>query len=189
MTTGVVLQLFSSQFPLVATHLCEARLRQFLPLSENYKRDHRIPRCALLHPDGSPFRRLYLSAKDQSLITFTGLDHHTFNYLLQNYTPLYNLNIVLQNAGTRGGRPRSLHPAGCLALLLGHTRTRGSISMLQMFFGHTNSVLSVFLYFSMRLLFRVLKDEQYTEVEIPSCDEINADKEKIVANFLDLDGI
>jgi hypothetical protein len=35
----------------------------------------------------------------------------------------------------------------------------------------------------------VLKDEQYGKVEIPSCDEINAYKEKIVANFPDLDGV
>ena len=88
---GVVLLLFSLQFPLIATLLCEARLRQLLPLSEKYRRDRRIPRCALLHPDGSPFRRLYLSGNDQSFITFTGFDHRTFSYLLHKFTPLYNL--------------------------------------------------------------------------------------------------
>ena len=113
---GVVLLLFSLQFPLIATLLCEARLRQFLPLSEKCRRDRRIPRCALLHPDGSPFRRLYLSGNDQSLITFTGLDHRTFSYLLHKFSSLYNLYSpysvngkinVLRNAGARGGRPRS----------------------------------------------------------------------------------
>jgi hypothetical protein len=95
---------------------------------------------------------------------------------------------VLQNLGANGGRPRLLDPASCLALLLGYTRTRGSMSMLQLVFGLTNSVLSIFLKFSMSLLFRVLKDEQY-KVENPSCNEINAYKEIIVANFPDLDGV
>jgi hypothetical protein len=89
---GVVLLLFSLQFPLIATLLCKARLRQFLPLSEKYRRDHRIPRCALLHPDACPFRKLYLSGNDQSLITFTGLDHCTFSYLLHNF-PHYTIYI------------------------------------------------------------------------------------------------
>jgi hypothetical protein len=73
----VVLLLLSSQYPLIASLLSEANLKQFLPLSEICRKDHRIPRCALLHPDASPFRRFYLSGNDQSFITFTGLDNQT----------------------------------------------------------------------------------------------------------------
>ena len=149
----VVLLLISSQFPLLASIVSLAKLKQFLPLSEIRRRDRRIPRCALLHPDSSPFRRLYLSRNEQSLITFTGLDYRSFGYLLEKFSPLYNRYspyskngkiVVLRNAGALGGRPRSLDPAGCLALVLGYTRTRGSMSMLQMVFGLTNSVLCIF---------------------------------------------
>ncbi len=50
-------------------------------------------------------------------------------------------------------------------------------------------VLRIFLKFSMRLLFKILKDEPYAKVEIPLCDEINTYKEKILATFPDLDGV
>jgi hypothetical protein len=102
--------------------------------------------------------------------------------LLENFLPLYNCYspysksgkiVVLRNAGALGGRPRSLDPAGCLALVLGYTRTRGSMPMLQMVFGLINSVLCIFLKFAMRLLFRVLKEEEHAKVDIPSAEEVN----------------
>ncbi len=52
--------------------------------------------------------------------------------------------------------------------------------MLQLVFGLTNSVLSIFFKFSMSLLFRVLTDEQYAKMENPSCNEINAYKETLM---------
>jgi hypothetical protein len=63
----VVLLLLSHQFPLIASALSESKLKQFLPLSEIHRRDRHIPRCALLHPDSSPFRRLYLSHNEQAV--------------------------------------------------------------------------------------------------------------------------
>jgi hypothetical protein len=41
----------------------------------------------------------------------------------------------------------------------------------------------------MRLLFRVLKEEEHAKVEIPSVEEIRAYQEKIAANFPDLQGV
>jgi hypothetical protein len=79
----VVLLLLSHHFPLIVSTLSESKLKQFLPLSEIHKRDCHIPRCALLHPDSSPLRRLYFSCNEQPLITFTGLDYHSFGYLLK----------------------------------------------------------------------------------------------------------
>ncbi len=35
----------------------------------------------------------------------------------------------------------------------------------------------------------MLKEEDHAHVEIPSCEEINAYQEKIVANFPDLNGV
>jgi hypothetical protein len=134
----------------------------------------------------------------QSLITFTGLDYHSFGYLLEKFSPQYNRYspyskngkiAVLRNAGAIGVRPRFLDPAGCMALVLGYKRTRGSMSMLQMGFGLTNSVLCIFLKFAMRLLFKVLKEEEDAKVKIPSVAEIHAYQDKIVANFPDLEGV
>ena len=87
---AVLLLLLSSQFPILASIVSLAKLKQLLPLSEIRRRDRRIPRCALLHPNSSPFRRLYLSRNEQSLITFTGLDYRSFGYLLEKFLPLYN---------------------------------------------------------------------------------------------------
>jgi hypothetical protein len=131
--------LFSHQNMLIGSALSQASLKLFLPLFERRRRDRCIPQCSLLCPDESPFQRLYLSGNEQALITFTGLDHHAFSYILHQFTPLYHRYspystggkfTTLHNAGSLGGRPQSLDPAGCLALVLGYTRTRGSMSML-----------------------------------------------------------
>jgi hypothetical protein len=93
-----------------------------------------------------------------------GLDYATFDYLLNKFCMLYlcyspyTVNgkvVVLRDAAVRKGRQRSLDPAGCLGLVLGYTRTQGSLFALQMAFGVTHSVLSLFLKFAMWLLFRI----------------------------------
>jgi hypothetical protein len=128
--------LLSHQDIIIGSSLSQASLKHFLPLVEKRRRDCCIPRCLLLRPDESPFRRLYLSGNEQALITFTGLDHRAFSYILHQFTPLYHRYTpystggkftILHNAGSLGGRPWSLDPAGCLALVLGYTQTRGSL--------------------------------------------------------------
>jgi hypothetical protein len=96
--------------------------------------------------------------------------------------------VALNNGGARGGRPRSLDPAGCLGLVLGYTRTRGSLFLMQMVFGVSHSVLCLFLKFSMRLLFKVLREEDSAKVCIPSAEEITHYQELIRLNFPALDG-
>jgi len=61
---------------------------------------------------------------------------------------------------------------GRLGVVLGYTRTRGSLFALQMVFGASHSVLGLFLKYSMWLLFRVLKDEEDARVALPSAEEI-----------------
>ena len=46
--------------------------------AERERRHRRIPRCALLSPNDSPWRRVYESRSDQALITMTGLDFNKF---------------------------------------------------------------------------------------------------------------
>lgn len=157
--------------------LFQAKLKQFLSIAEVRRWDHRMPRCAILAPGASPFGNFTKSFNDQSLITFTRLDYLSFTYLLNKFKPLYywyspisrNGNIVeIQNRIAVGGRPWSLDAVSCLGLVIGCTRTRGSIQALLMIFGLKHSVLCLFLKFFMRSLFKVLALEYYTEVTHPS---------------------
>jgi hypothetical protein len=131
------------------------------------------------------------------MITFTGLDIISFQFLLAKFEPLYfqyspysvNGKIVKMkdNAVTKG-RPRSLGPADCLGLVLGYTRTTGSLYALQMVFGASHSVLCLFLKFSMRLLFRVFNAEVDAKVALPSAQEVVEYQNVVRANFPALDG-
>jgi hypothetical protein len=106
--------LLSHHDMIIGSALSQASLKHILPLFEKQRRDRCIPRCSLLCPDESPFCRLYLSGNEQSLITFTGLDHRAFSYILHQFSPLYyrytpystgGKFTILQNAGSLGGRP------------------------------------------------------------------------------------
>jgi hypothetical protein len=63
------------------------------------------------------------------------------------------------------------------------------MTMLQMVSGVANSVLSFFLKFGIRLLFRVLKNEEHAQVKVPEVDDIAAYKAIIQENFPDLSGV
>jgi hypothetical protein len=160
--------LLSCQHPSILALLLEAKLKHFLSLEELRKRDRRIPHCALVDARQSSFLRLYHSRNDQSFITFTGRNCLTFEYLLDKFRPLYHRYspysvigkiVRLRNPNALKGRPRVLGPAACFGLVLGYTWTRGSLFAMQMIFGASHSVLCLFLRFSMRLLFKVLKEE------------------------------
>jgi len=92
-----------------------------------------------------------------------------------------------ENVVTKG-RPCSLGPADCRGLVLGYTRTTGSLYALQMVFGASHSVLCLFLKFSMRLLFRALKEEADAKIALPSSQEVAEYQEVVRTNFPALDG-
>ena len=96
--------------------------------------------------------------------------------------------MVHNQDGTRGGRSCSLNAAPCLGLVLGYTCTKGSLFSLQMVFGATHSVLSLLLRDSVKLLYKVLKEEPSARVEIPSEEEIREYQEVISSNLPVLDG-
>jgi hypothetical protein len=87
------------------------------------------------------------------------------------------------------GRPHSLGLADCLGLVLGYTRTKGSLFALQMVFGATHSVLCLFLKYYMRLLFRVLKEEEDARVALPSPEEILEYQDVVETNYPALPGV
>jgi hypothetical protein len=125
------------------------------------------------------------------------VDCGTFEYLLskfhlmyQRYSP-YSINgkivrVVIQDG--MPGRPRSLGAAACLGLVLGYTRTRGSLFSLQMIFGASHSVLTLFLHYSIKLLYKVLKEEPSARIDIPSVEEIRGYQEVISRHFPVLNG-
>jgi hypothetical protein len=147
--------------------------------------------------DNSSFRALYNSRNDQSFITFTGLDYNSFQYLLNKFHPLYNRYLpyvengkvarVTHEGGTHG-RPRSLDAASCLGLVLGYTRTRGGLFALQMIFGVSYSVVALFLKFSIRLLYKVLLEEEGAKVQLPSVEKIAEHQQLIAVNYPALAG-
>jgi hypothetical protein len=116
---------------------------------------------------GHHFLRIFESRNDQSLISATGLDLKSFNYLLNKFLLLFEqyspycitpdglLREVRDDAANRGC-PWSLESYSCLGLVLCFTRTRGSMGVLQMVFGLTASVLGLWLKFGIKLLFKTL---------------------------------
>ncbi len=121
-------------------------------------RQRRIPRVALQDATHSAWKTLFHSGNDQALITLTGLDFETFNWLSPKFSALYDTHspfvdpdgriVPLRNLPVnQGGRPRMLSGADCLGLCLAWTRTRGSIMVLQIIFGMTGTPVSIYLRF------------------------------------------
>ena len=91
----------------------------------------RIPRVALQDATHSAWKTLFHSGNDQALITLTGLDFETFNWICPKFSILYDTHspfvdpdgriVPLRNPSVNhGGRPRMLSGADCLDFAL-HT--------------------------------------------------------------------
>jgi hypothetical protein len=91
--------------------------------------------------------------------------------------------VDVRHQGGSRGQPRSLDAAGCLGLVLGYTRTKGGLFGLHMSFGVSYSVLAVFLKYSIRLLYKVLLEEEGAKVQVPTADKIAQYQELIAANY------
>lgn len=148
---------------------------------EDYmRRVRKIPRRALLDPNAAPFQRLFTSGNDSSLITLTGLNHNSFNYVLEKFHILYTKFSPYSTHGkirklseTQRGRPRLMTSAQCLGLTLAWTRTRGSMAILSLLFGATGSVVSLFLRFGRRILLRVLVRDSQAAVTLPTEEQVD----------------
>jgi len=174
--------------------------RQQLDLASRRRRDRRIPRIALQDPNFSPWVRLFCSNSEQALITFTGLDYRSFNYLNTKFKPLYERYTPYSSSGrirlrrvVNGvpviRRPLSLDSRGCLGLVCSFTRTRGPLYALQLMFGLTGTVISLFLRFGRRLLLRVLKAEPGSRIQMPSVEEIRQYQFIVSMKFPNLVGV
>jgi hypothetical protein len=157
-------------------------LKKFLKsLSEEERRlrSRKIPRASLLTLDMSPWRNLLASEVDQALITMAGFDGVSFTSLLQKFAPLFDdytpfntSHILLKQDPLKGGRPRKVRPEDCLGLVLVWTRTRGSLTALQLIFGLTCSNLCMYLRFGRRVIVDALKSDSLAKIAIPLNEDI-----------------
>lgn len=176
------------------------RKRFYKTLSRRMRRlrDRRIPRACLHLPAASAWRELFLSRNDQALVTLTGFDHQSFNWLLRLFEPVYlryspgdknDHGFMVRIQHPNLGRPRMITAADCLGLNLAWTRLRGSVVALQMIFGLTGTRVSTWLRFGRRILIMILKNHSDAAVQIPSAARIDQFKRVIQARHRNLENV
>jgi DDE superfamily endonuclease len=157
--------------------------RKSLHLSGRRMRSGKIQRASLQPIANSSFCRLFASGRDDALITLCGFDHTTFTSLLALFEPMFHQyspfytdesGRLLKKTSQSRGRPRVVTPTIALGLVLAWTRTRGSSMVLQMIFGMTATLLSIWLRFGRRILVKVLQDQPEARVEMPNGAEIES---------------
>ena len=150
------------------------------------RRRRALNREVLLHPSLFPWTKLYMSRTDGSLITITGFDHSTFQYILELFTPFFSaftpwcskhggvdgLNYMRRNMNERRGKKRMVTAAACLGLTLAWYRFRGAEFVLQGWFGFTGTQTNVWLRFGRRMLVKALRNEEAAMVRFPSNESI-----------------
>jgi len=150
------------------------------------RRRRSLNRKVLLHPSLSPWMKLYSSGTDGSLITITGFDHPTFQYILDLFTPFFSaftpwcskqggvdgLQYMRRNTNEKRGKKRMVTAAACLGLTLAWYRFRGAEFVLQGWFGFTGTQTNVWLRFGRRMLVKALRTEEAAIVRFPSNESI-----------------
>lgn len=160
------------------------------------RRDRRIPRCSIRHYNESSFKYLYDSRNDQALLNLTGLDHASFNELLELYKPYYKLytwddkkKVVRKlkldrNGDPFKGRPRLMDAVGSLGLVFAWYRTRGACTRtLSMAFGLTCTPMYNWLKFGRRVLLACLLKHDAARVTTPTANDIEVYKEAITRKY------
>ena len=156
--------------------------RFYKSLSKRQRRLRRkyIPRPSLHLPDVSSWHQMYEARQDQALITMTGFDFATFDWLSDKFAVLFDTHtpwnqttgdIVTLQLQTRG-RQRSITASDCLGLSLMWTRTRGSTTSLQMIFGLTQNPRSVYLRFGRCILISLLSNEPDARIKLPDIETL-----------------
>jgi len=176
--------------------IAPSSIRSRLDLESRRRRMMRIPRKSLQDPSDSAFSVLYKSASNQSLITLTGFDHNSFRFLLERFSPLYNMYTPYSTNGCiqlvrkdRGGRPRSMNAIEALGLALAWFRTRGSEMGLCIIFGLSASVCSLFIRFSHRILLKLLAQNDFSIVKMPDAQLFHEFNASITREYPLLEGV
>ena len=106
----------------------QKQFHRALPYEDRQLRQRRIPRVSLHDAHKSSWRRLYSSENDQALITLTGFDHATFQYLLQLFQPIFDTYTPFGDGDgiekiSPRGRKHTVTAFDILGLVLAWTRT------------------------------------------------------------------
>ncbi len=111
------------------------------------------------------------------MITLTGFNHATFDFLCEIFTPFFNLYTPFVPTGVlcfertkeqNRGRPWMIRPEDGLGLVLAWTRTRGLMIALQLIFEMTYTNLDDYLLFAKRIIVMVLREHPMAKVQIPT---------------------
>ena len=129
---------------------------------------------------------MYDSKNDQALLNTTGLDHKTFQELVDLYAPYYlrymwdkGTKKVRRKKLDKHGRPyrrkpRDMDAIGSLGLVLTWYRTRGSCTRtLSFIFGLTGSQHYDWLLFGRRVLLCILQKHPIAKVSLPTKEEVD----------------
>ena len=161
-------------------HSCNRKtFYKSLSAVQKRRRRNSLPsRAALLHPMQSPFRKVLQSNNDQALITLTGFDVPTFQWLLSKFQPLFDTYTPQSDTGyiklkKDTGCSRNVDAAHILGLCLTWTGTHGSCFVLQGLFGMSMTNLNLYLKFGRRLLVTILLNEPDAKIKIPSLQKID----------------
>ena len=166
-----------------------------LNAEERRRRDRRIPRVALVEPGKSAWRRILVSGNDQSLITITGLDFSVFGALMERFEPMYSQYSVAPVDGKyvkvkdKSGRRRLMKGEDCLGLVLVWTRTRGSLTLLQVIFGLSRTGVEVYLRFGKRLLIKLLSRDVNSKIGTPNRCRVESYMEAVREMHPALEGV
>jgi hypothetical protein len=107
------------------------------------------------------------------MITLTGFDHATFNFVCKILTPIFESYTPFVPSGVscfehkkeqNRGRPWMIWPEDGLGLALAWTRTRGLLMALQLIFGMTYTNLNDYLLFAKRIIVMVLRERPMAKV-------------------------
>jgi hypothetical protein len=136
-------------------------LRPFVSRLQRFfrnRRCRRITRRALLDPDESPFMKMFNSGCMQSMITYTGFDHESFNLLLDLFQPKFDSLSPYSTDGTvkriivGKGRHRKINATQGLGLVLAWTRSKGEFIFSFVVFSYSCNDLRhslLFLYYEL----------------------------------------
>jgi len=163
--------------------------KDYLTMEGIWRRDHRIPRIALVSPSKSPWSQLYSSLNDQTLITMTGYDHAAFESLLYLFEPHFNNftpwvgrkdgSTFAVHKKKKGGRRRLVNAKSCLGLTLAWYMLKGSEFIVCGWFGFTGICANAWLCFGCHMLMLALWKNPLAKVRLPSDDKIKVMMETV----------
>ena len=151
----------------------QRRLRQTLLIilllhyHNNIRDRHCLLRSAIVQPQESPWRSLYINADETSFLHMTGLSRNAFAILLDY---LFDPDDIIRHRHC--GRPRSLYPDGYLGLFLFYLGSSMNYKHLCIIFGITPSVCSRAINWMLKKTVRALRAHPFARVQFPGREKM-----------------